>query len=127
DAAGEAALAPLSGSVPALSASLRSTSILATNSYSKLVHIRAAVDEGYEWSQVVDTYRSTENTFLIVNETIAATVSDPTVGAKLRTSSAVAAYKASLARQGALLLGARNAGSFGEAGLALYEESKADE
>ncbi|MCB0977722.1 MAG: nitrate- and nitrite sensing domain-containing protein, partial [Acidimicrobiales bacterium] len=127
DTASTAALKALDGPVPEMGSNLRSTSTLASDSYAKMPFIRSTVDAGFTWTQAIDAYQATETSFLIVNEAIAAAVSDPSVGAKLRTASAVASYKATLARQGALMLGGRGAGQMGEVGFDQFKIARSDE
>lgn len=90
----------------------RSTMSLAIDAAGKLPYIRETVDQGYRWEQAATTYTQLQQTFLSVNSSIADAIEDPQAGAQLRTTTALASYKASLAHQGALVTGAAEAGGF---------------
>jgi hypothetical protein len=96
----------------ATSPAFRSTATLANDAAEKLVYIRAAVDQGYTWDQVATTYTSLQTTFLAVNDTVGDALTDFQVGAQLRTGAALGAYKAAIAQQGSLLVGAAQQGGF---------------
>ena len=97
------------------SANFRSSASLAEDAIDKLDYIREAVDQGYQWHQVVETFSDMENTFLAVNDTVSAALKDPEVAAQLRTGAALASFKAAIASQGALLAGAKEQDQGGEA------------
>lgn len=102
------------------SAGFRSSASLAIEAAVKLPYIREAVDEGYSWDQAADAFNTLQFTFLSVNNTVVGTVGDPQVAGQLRTSSALASYKAALALEGSLLVGvSANVGS-GEPGKVGY-------
>lgn len=110
------------------SASFRSASGLAVDAADKLRYIRQAVDQGYRWAQVATTYASVEQTFLAVNDTVSEALTDPLVAGQLRTGAALATYKAAIARQGSLLVGAGEEGGFAaEGSLALLQAAVDDE
>lgn len=128
DVALQAALPRLQGSARSTSAGFRSASTLAVDAADKLQYIRSTVDQGYRWNQVSTTYGSLQSTFLSVNDTVAESLSDPQVSSQLRTGAALAAYKAAIAQQGSLLVGATEVGSFEEPGsFALLQAAVDDE
>lgn len=88
------------------SAAFRSAATLAADAADKLRFIRSAVDQGYRWDQVATTYDALQSTFLEVNDSIAATLSDPQVANDLRTAAALASFKATISQQGSILAGA---------------------
>ena len=92
------------------SAAFRSASTLAADAANKLEYIRSAVDQGYRWDQVTVTYEAVQDTFLEVNDAIAATLTDPQVANDLRTAGALAGFKATIAKQGAVMVGAAQVG-----------------
>lgn len=92
------------------SAAFRSASTLAADAADKLTYIRSAVDQGYRWDQVATTYEALQSTFLEVNDAIASTLTDPQVANDLRTAGALAAFKATISQQGAVMVGAAEAG-----------------
>lgn len=92
------------------SAAFRSASTLAVDAVDKLSYIRSAVDQGYRWEQVTVTYEAVQDTFLEVNDAIAATLTDPQVANDLRTAAALAAFKATISQQGAVMVGAGQMG-----------------
>jgi signal transduction histidine kinase len=110
------------------SAAFRSASTLAAEAADKLTYIRSAVDQGYTWDQVAGAYVHLEDTFLEVNDSIAANLSDPSVAADLRTGASLASYKATLAQQGSVLMGASEKGGFAdEPSFALLQTAITDE
>ncbi len=96
------------------SANYRAASGLASDAANKLIYIRETVDQGYRWEQAADTYGALQDTFLAVNQTVTEAISDPQVAGQLRTAGALANYKASIAAQSSLLVGAVEAGGFGD-------------
>lgn len=97
-------------SLTGTSAAFRSATTLATDAADKLRFIRNAVDQGYSWDQVATAYDALQSTFLEVNDSISSTLSDPQVANDLRTASALASFKATIALQGSLLAGASEVG-----------------
>ncbi|NLD75937.1 MAG: sensor histidine kinase [Acidimicrobiales bacterium] len=97
------------------SAAFRSASTLATDAVDKLEYIRSAVDQGYRWDQVTVTYEAVQDTFLEVNDAIAANLTDPQVANDLRTAAALASFKATISQQGAVMVGASQVGIDGRA------------
>ena len=100
--------------------SIQSAASLAVGAADKLGFYRKSIDQGFEpdqFSEVVVSYGDLQNTFLAVNTNVGDTMSDPQAAAELRSASALGAYKASLARQGALIAGAAEtpSGTFGSA------------
>jgi len=88
---------------------IRSAAGLAVGAADKLGFYRKSIDQGFEpeqFNEVVVSYGDLQNTFLAVNTNIGDTMSDPQASAELRSAAALGAYKASLARQGALVAGA---------------------
>ena len=110
------------------SSGFRSASTLAIDAADKLTYIRQTVDQGYRWDQVATTYSSLQGTFLSVNDTIPEIVTDPQVSGQLRTGASLAAYKAAVARQASLLVGAAEQGGFTvEGSFGLLKTAVADE
>jgi len=108
----EESLRLLSGSSQGTSSGFRSASRLAVDAADKLQYIREAVDQGYRWDQVATTFSALEQSFLAVNETVSAAITDPQVAGQLRTAGALATYKTAIARQGSMLVGAGEQGGF---------------
>ncbi|MCU1371703.1 MAG: putative sensor with domain [Ilumatobacteraceae bacterium] len=104
---------------------------LAVGAADKLGFYRESVDQGFRPDQVnemVVSYGDLQNTFLAVNTNIADAMSDPQASAELRSAAALAAYKSSLARQGALLAGAAETKSFGsDKTYELFQKAQATE
>lgn len=94
------------------SPAVKSAVALAVEAADKLTYIRGAVDQGYQWDQVAATYEAVQSTFLEVNDSIAGNLSDPKVAADLRTGAALAGFKAQIAQQGSVLMGAAEEGGF---------------
>ena len=76
----------------------------------KLEYIRRAVDQGYTWPQVAQTYGTLQYSFLEVNNSVGDAVGDQRVAAELRTVAALGAYKGAQATRGSLLLGGLESG-----------------
>lgn len=125
------ALPQLDGGLGGTDEAVTSAAGLATGAADKLGFYRKSVDQGFrpeQFNEVVVSYGDLQNTFLAVNANIADTMSDPKAAAELRSSSALGAYKSSLARQGALIAGATELGSFGSGRtFALFQKAQASE
>lgn len=114
------------------SAAVQTAADLAVGAAEKLGPYRGTVDQGFrpdQFSELVVNYGELQNTFLAVNTNVSDTISDPQAAADLRGASALAAYKSSIAQQGALLAGAAGQGSFGsdQAFQLLQEQIRAEE
>jgi len=95
---------------------IQSAAGLAVGAADKLGFYRESVDQGFrpeQFNEMVVSYGDLQNTFLAVNTNIGDSMSDPQAASELRAAAALGAYKASLARQGALITGAAETGSFG--------------
>jgi signal transduction histidine kinase len=96
--------------------SFSSSASLAVAAAKKLGYVRDAVDQGYRWDQVAVTYADTQDTFLAFAAAVTDTVTDAGAAAELRTAATLDAYKSYLARQGAIVSAAAEAGGLGTAG-----------
>ncbi|MCB0961685.1 MAG: nitrate- and nitrite sensing domain-containing protein, partial [Acidimicrobiales bacterium] len=112
------------------SAAVGSAVGLAKGAAEKLAFYRDSVDQGFradQLSELVVNYGQLEDTFLAVNANVTETVDDPQAAADLRGAAALAAYKAAIATQGALLAGAAEVGRFDEKAFDTFEKAVAQE
>jgi signal transduction histidine kinase len=125
------ALPVLQGGLGGTDEAIQTSAGLAVGAADKLGFYRESVDQGFRANQVnelVVSYSDLWGTFLAVNTNIADSMTDPQAAAELRSASALAAYKSSLARQGSLLAGAAEQGSFGsDKAFGLFEKAQASE
>ncbi|WP_421119962.1 nitrate- and nitrite sensing domain-containing protein [Aquihabitans daechungensis] len=125
------ALPVLEGGLGGTADAIQSAAGLSVGAADKLGFYRKSVDQGFRPDQVnemVVSYGDLQNTFLAVNANIADTTTDPRAAAELRSAAALGAYKASLARQGALIAGAAELGSFGsDKTFTLFQKAQATE
>jgi signal transduction histidine kinase len=121
----------LQGGLGGTDESIQSAAGLALGAADKLGFYRKSIDQGFEpgqFDEVVVSYGDLQNTFLAVNANIGDTMSDPQAAAELGSASALGSYKSSLARQGALIAGAAETGSFGsDKAFDLYEKAQTSE
>ena len=125
------ALPVLQGGLRGTSEAVQSAAGLAAGAADKLAFYRESVDQGFRPDQVnelVVSYGDLQNTFNAVNANVADNMSDPQAAAELRSAAALAAYKSSLARQGAMIAGAAEQGTFGsDRAFSVYEKAQASE
>lgn len=103
-------LEQMSAVASSASPGFRATSAVASDAVGKLEYIRRAVDQGYTWPQVAQTYGTLQYSFLEVNNSVGDAVGDQRVAAELRTVAALGAYKGAQATRGSLLLGGLESG-----------------
>jgi signal transduction histidine kinase len=128
-AASDEALAvalPRLGDLGGASSGVRSSAALATGAADKLGFYRDAVDQGFRSDQIdelVVNYSQIQDAFGAVSTNVADSVEDPQAAADLRGAAALGAYKASIAKQGALLAGAGEVGSMDAGSVAVFAEA----
>ncbi len=125
------ALPVLDGGLRGTADAIQTAASLSVGAADKLGFYRKSVDQGFRPDQVnemVVSYGDLQDTFLAVNTNIADTTTDPQAAADLRSAAALGGYKSSLGRQGALLAGAAELGSFGsEKTFSLFEKAQTTE
>lgn len=110
------ALPRVQGDLGTSSSDARSSAELAVGAAGKLGFLRESIDQGLrpdQAHQATVNYADTASTFIALNTTLADANPDPQAAAELRTYAALAAYKASIATQGASLSGAGALGTYG--------------